>query len=112
MAEMTPHERWVARTMLLRGWREYEVADVLGLSVRRVSRVMYRRITSDDAETIARMWAEGRTIPDIAREMGVSPRSVSMWASRHRDQCPARYANRQTKEDEPCVGTQTTATVG
>ena len=95
MNEMTPHEEWVARTMLVRGWEPWEVADALGHPRPRAQRAPHCRLNEYDGEVIVRMWTEGYTITAIALEVGASPKAVSMWAARHRDECPARHVNKR-----------------
>jgi hypothetical protein len=44
----------------------------------------------DEVETIRRLWADGKTIREIAATVSRPVAALQMWASNHRDVCPHR----------------------
>lgn len=43
-----------------------------------------------EIETIRAMWADGKSIADIAKAVGRPAQGLSVWAGKHRDICPKR----------------------
>ena len=104
MAEMTPHEEWVARTMLARGFEPFEVEDALGLACYGPVRPHKNRpsgsanpVTPAEVERMAVLRARGMTYRQIGTAVGRDRSTVGYWIK---------------KMEEECADTQTTKTLG
>lgn len=51
-------------------------------------------MTTKQAATIERMWHEGATIAEIARDTGLNASTVASYAHYHRESCPRRTGGR------------------
>jgi len=94
MAEMTPHERWVARTMLMRGFEPSEVEDALGIA--RYGPVRGRKnrpsgkanpITPEEVERMAALRARGMTYRQIGTAVGRDRSTVGYWMKKMEEEC-------------------------
>ena len=78
---MTPHEKWVARTMLARGWELFAVEEVLGMEPKHKRRPSGRanRVTPDEVKRMVEMRAQGMSYTRIGVMMGRDHSCVSYW---------------------------------
>ena len=87
MSKMTPYERWVARTMLARGFEPSDVEDALGLARYGPAGPTHRRrpsgranpVTADEIERMIEMRAQGMSCTRIGVAMGRDHSTVSYW---------------------------------
>jgi transposase len=49
-------------------------------------------------ETVQLLESSGRTVPELAQELGINPKSLYRWRSQYGGKCPASNSNR-TKAD-------------
>ena len=98
---MTPHEEWVARTMLARGFEQFEVEDALGLA--RYGPVRPRKnrpsgranpVRAEEVERMAVLRAQGMTYRQIGTAMGRNRSTVGYWLKKM-----------EKAKGEPCAGT-------
>lgn len=99
MTEMTPHEEWVARTMLARGFEPFEVEDALGLAryepahppappkVRRRPTGSANPVTHDEVRRMAEMRARGMTYRQIGTAVGRDRSTVGYWMKKMEEEC-------------------------
>ena len=97
---MTPHEEWVARKMVGRGWSEAEVMGALGIPFTPPPRAKRPDpvVTPEVAGKIRRLWSYGLGVIAIARALRVGERTVCWYAKTHPDECERRRPGRRRAE--------------
>lgn len=89
---MTPHEKWVARTMLARGWEPFAVEEILGIERKHKRRPSgnANRVTPDEVKRMLEMRAQGMSFTRIGVMLGRDHSCVSYWcrkAEREEREC-------------------------
>lgn len=115
----TALDNQVRQVFLLADCEPEYIADALHMPQERVSKILagWRQVAREDdakavppparqgeetpagaagypTDLIAKLWAEGRPLREIANAIGKTEGALSVWAVKHRDICPSRRAQK------------------